>query len=98
MPVIGRLDRQVNDLLIEPIGRRRPEEELPPAENARPPAAPRLDGDGSSLAVNQARPDGDNRPDRSAGPQPTPEHESSQKHSSETESRARTDELPVWLL
>jgi hypothetical protein len=27
MPVIGRLDRQVNDVLIEPLGKNRPRDE-----------------------------------------------------------------------
>ena len=31
MPVIGRLDGQVDELIISPIGRRRREEETPPA-------------------------------------------------------------------
>ena len=31
MPVIGRLDGQVDDILISPISRRQSEEELPPS-------------------------------------------------------------------
>ena len=62
MPVIGRLDEQVHDVLISPVSKRRRGEGQPPP------------------------------PD-----EPEPREETPQKPS-EDESRARPDELPVWLL
>ncbi|MDT7603468.1 MAG: hypothetical protein QOF61_1465 [Acidobacteriota bacterium] len=38
MPVIGRLDKQVNDVLIEPVGKNRPREERDAPDDARRPA------------------------------------------------------------
>ncbi|MFL6227680.1 MAG: hypothetical protein ACJ741_02745 [Pyrinomonadaceae bacterium] len=45
MPVIGRLDRQVNDVLIEPTGqnRKRDGQEAPAAPDDAPPDASRED-------------------------------------------------------
>jgi hypothetical protein len=41
MPVIGRLDGQVDEVIISPVSRRRREEEPPPApENEEKPAPP----------------------------------------------------------
>ena len=43
MPVIGRLDGQVDEVIISPISRRRREEESPPAqrnEDTSEPSAP----------------------------------------------------------
>ncbi|HEV2860009.1 MAG TPA: hypothetical protein VGX48_03305 [Pyrinomonadaceae bacterium] len=43
MPVIGRLDEQVHDVLISPVSKRRPggDEPQPPREPAPPEESPR---------------------------------------------------------
>ena len=42
MPIIGRLDGQVDELIIKPVGRRRmPDEADAPAAPSPPPARPR---------------------------------------------------------
>ena len=56
MPVIGRLDGQVDEVIISPISRRRGEEEPPPAhENGGPPEP----SDSSDRAPSQTPPTGE---------------------------------------
>ena len=43
MPVIGRLDEQVNDILITPLEQRREREPRPTAPEPAPPASTEID-------------------------------------------------------
>jgi hypothetical protein len=53
MPVIGRLDEQVNDILITPLERGREPEPAPAPE--APPAPPELVDDGDARETPRAR-------------------------------------------
>ncbi|HVG29490.1 MAG TPA: hypothetical protein VM864_07195 [Pyrinomonadaceae bacterium] len=60
MPVIGRLDSQVNDVLIEPVGNRRPRDgrdERAAHDGARPAATGEAPRDGAGAAGDDARDD-----------------------------------------
>jgi hypothetical protein len=83
MPVIGRLDEQVHDVLIEPIGKRRTREESEPAH------APSND---SRRDVNDDEDAGGDSTRRSDGGKKSARAE-------DDHVRVRDDErLPVWLL
>jgi hypothetical protein len=87
MPVIGRLNEQVNDVLIDPIGKRRTRDDggapHAPANNARRDAT---DDD----ATDEDARDGDARRAHS---------EKARTHVENDDTRAGDDEqLPVWLL
>jgi hypothetical protein len=62
MPVIGRLDSQVNDVLIEPLGKRRDRDERDPrttADDARPATTGEAQRDDAGGVSDKARDDSD---------------------------------------
>lgn len=62
MPVIGRLDSQVNDVLIEPVGKQRGRDERDPratTDDARPAATGETARDGAEDVIDKARGDSD---------------------------------------
>jgi hypothetical protein len=83
MPVIGRLDKQVNDVLIEPVGKRRTRAESEPAH------APANDSRRDANDDEDARGDSTHRSD----------DEKIRARVEDGAVRVRDDEqLPVWLL
>lgn len=87
MPVIGRLDSQVNDVLIEPLGRRRPRDE----RNERNERDERDERDPRTTT-------GDARP---AATQDSHDDAEGANDKGRDDSRAdvrRDGQLPVWLL
>jgi hypothetical protein len=84
MPVIGRLDEQVNDIIIAPVSNRRSDEAPPPVrESEEAPQASEASEAPETLGAPHA-------PERSAAtPTQTPPR---------VESSAESDELPVRLL
>jgi hypothetical protein len=83
MPVIGRLDSQVNDVLIDPVGKRRTREESEPAH------APSNDSRRDANDDEDARGDCAGRSD----------DEKIRARVEDDRVRVRDDEqLPVWLL
>jgi hypothetical protein len=62
MPVIGRLDSQVNDVLIEPLGKRRGHDERDPrttTDDARPTATGEVARDDARGVSGKAHDDSD---------------------------------------
>jgi hypothetical protein len=62
MPVIGRLDSQVNEVLIEPVGKRRDRDEGDPrtmTDDARPTATGEAARDNARGVNDEARDDSD---------------------------------------
>jgi hypothetical protein len=92
MPVIGRLNEQVNDVLIDPIGKRRT----------------RDDGDAPHAPANDSRRDAtdDDATDNDATSDAARDDDARRAHSEKArthvendDTRAGDDEqLPVWLL